>query len=474
MGKKIPLYRQLAKELEEQIESGVFCPGEKLPSVRNLAQARQISVVTILKAYQILEQKGLIHPLPKSGYYISFHAVPGISQQKVQDGPVIPREVHISDLIRNYTNPQKRNSGNWFLGTGLPGKDIVPVNQLNRIMMRELRRDDLQQLTTVRGEGYDFFRSQLVKYLYMKELSAAKDHILITNGCTEGIFVCLSVLCHPGDQIVMQSPCSFGILQMAETMKLKVLEVGSDAQDGIDIDHLRFILDNYDIKAIYLNPNINNPLGTILSPHAKKKIAGLVNRKKVFLIEDDVMSDLYFGTEHPLPIKAFDTEGYVIYCSSFTKTLLPTYRVGWVYSDRLIDRIIPVKKGINVGTPLLQQAVLAELLESGNYGRYTKKARRIYEERVQKLRQDMLAYFPAGVQISRPEGGYLLWTRLPDRIPPSDYYKMLLGENISILPGRIFSSDDRYANYFRINAANYNDSLKSAVKKMGELAKHFL
>ena len=474
MEKKVPLYRQLAKELEDQIESGVFIPGEKLPSVRNLAQARQISVVTILKAYQILEQKGLIHPLPKSGYYISFHAVQSNSRAEVSKRAVIPQEVHISDLIRNYTSTSKRNDETGFLGTGLPGRDIVPINQLNRIMTRELRREDLQQLAAVRGEGYDLFRTQLVKYLYLKELSAAKDHLLVTNGCTEGIFICLNVLCRPGDQIVMQSPCSFGILQMAETMKIRVLEVLSDDKDGLDIDHLRHILDNYEVQAVYLNPNINNPLGTILSPEAKKQIAELVNRKKVFLIEDDVMSDLYFGTEQPVPIKAFDTDGYVIYCSSFTKTLLPTYRVGWVYSERLIDRIIPVKKGINVGTPLLQQAVLAELLESGNYSRCTRKARKIYEERTLKLRNDMLTNFPAGTRISMPQGGYLLWTGLPSGTDAAAYYEKLRSENIFVLPGRIFSLNDRYIDHFRVNAANYSESLKPLIVKMGRMAKAYL
>ena len=464
MEKKIPLYRRLANELEEQIESGVFCAGEKLPSVRDLANSRKISVVTVLKAYQMIEHKGLIHSMPKSGYYISFRNV-AAAQHPVS---TVPQEVHISGLIRNYTGKTSADAG--FFGTGLPAKDIVPIAQLTKILIRELHRESFDQLTNVPGEGDDLFRTQIVKYLYMKNLQAVKDHVLITNGCTEAIFLSLSALCKPGDQIVMQSPCSFGILQMAETMKLKVLEVRPDGRNGIDVDHLRYFLEKYDIKAIYLNPNINNPLGTIQPLASKKMIADLVNEKKVYLIEDDVMSDLYFGNERPLPIKAFDTGGFVIYCSSFTKTLLPTYRIGWVFSETLFERMILIKKALNVGTPLLQQAALTELLETGNYGRYTKKARAIYAERTMKLRTDILESFPDGLQVSKPAGGYLLWIRLPNSIDSLNYYKMLQAENISVLPGSLFSPNDRYNNCFRINAANYSNELKPVIIRMGILA----
>ena len=465
MEEKTPLYQQLARELENQIESGIFCMGEKLPSVREFADARKISVITVLKAYQVIQNKGLIHSMPKSGYYISFHnaasAHPPVS--------ATPQEVHISGLVRSYMG--ENSGGSSFFGTGLPAKDIVPVSQLNNILIHELRRDNLQQLASVHGEGDDLFRAQIVKYLYMRNIPAVKENVMITNGCTEGIFLCMSHLCRPGDQIIMQSPCSFGVLQMAEMLNLKVLEVRPDGQDGIDVDHLRYFLEKYEIKGIYLNPNINNPLGTIQPLASKKMIADLVNEKKVFLIEDDVMSDLYYGKEQPLPIKAFDKNGYVIYCSSFTKTLLPTYRIGWVYSERLFDRIVQLKKIMNVGTPLLQQAVLTELLETGNYGRYTRKARTIYAERTSKLREDILSAFSDGVQVSKPEGGYLLWIHLPDGVDPDLYYHCLQHENISVLPGSIFSPSDRFINCFRINAANYSAAMKPVIQRMGEIAR---
>ena len=464
MTNHIPLYRSLANEFESQIESGVFIPGEKMPSVRNTAEMRKISVITVLKAYQILEQKGLIHSMPKSGYYIAFHNTRKNQQQET----IAPQEVHVFDLIRNYTRESANTSG--LLGTGLPARDIVPIQQMNRILIHELRLEEFQQLRVVQGEGDDLFRAQIVKYLMMKNLSPSKDNVLISNGCTESIYLCLHSLCNPGDQIAMQSPCSFGILQMAETMKLKVLEIPPDETDGIDVAHLQYILENYEIKAVYLNPNVNNPLGTILSADAKKAIADLANEKKVFVIEDDVMSDLCYDSNLPLPIKAYDTGGYVIHCSSFTKTLLPTYRVGWVYSDLLSERIIQYKRALNVGTPLLQQAVISELLESGNYFKYIRKARSLYAERTARLRNDLVSSFPRESSISTPEGGYLLWVKLPESVPADTFFNRLLAENISVLPGIIFSPNNRYADCFRINSANYGEQERAIILRMGEIA----
>ena len=188
------------------------------------------------------------------------------------------------------------------------------------------------------------------------------------------------------------------------------------------------------------------------------------------MIEDDVYGDLAFQAPRPRTAKSFDRKGLVLLCSSFSKILCPGYRVGWVAAGRFRAEVEQLKYLTSVSTPILQQMVLAEFLESGGYSRHLKRLCTLLTTQVDRVRQAIAKYFPEGTRISRPAGGYMLWVELPHQVDALKLYRAALAENISILPGTIFSATGGYKNYIRVNCGQtWSEVYDHALLTVGRL-----
>lgn len=285
----------------------------------------------------------------------------------------------------------------------------------------------------------------------------------------EAITCCLKAVTHEGDTVLIQDPCYFGIIQALECLNLKVATIPSHPETGIDVDDLREACQTLNIKACILVSNFNNPDGACLDTNKKKEIAAFAESRQIPLIEDDVYGELFFEGSRPDSIKAYDKEGWVMYCSSFTKSLLPGFRLGWCIPGRFRSEVARIKS-MHGTTATFTQRIAEELLSSGTYNRHLQRFRIALQKNLMHIRTLIEQHFPEGTKISRPKGGLVLWIKLPEVLNTTKLQKLLFEQGISYAPGELFSANGGYDYYLRLSFGNlWEPKIEKGLIKFGRL-----
>src|ERR671910_348171 len=232
------------------------------------------------------------------------------------------------------------------------------------------------------------------------------DHrdLVTTTGCMEAINICLRAVTKPGDLVALESPTYYGFLQILQTLGLRALEIPTHPRTGISLEALELALAEHPIKAVLVMPNVSNPIGATMSDVAKKRLVELLASKNVPLIEDHIYAELQFESPAPRPAKAFDRAGNVMLCSSFSKTLSPGLKVGWIEPGKWGDQVRMLKWVASGGQNELVELAVAELIESGGYERSLRQLRRRFESQVDAARGVIAESFPRGTRVTRPSG----------------------------------------------------------------------
>ena len=356
------------------------------------------------------------------------------------------------------------------LGRGIPNTELSPIDRLNRMLASESRRFRLQSISYPPATGHKRLRSQIAKRSLSSGCPLAPDDIVVTSGCVEAMNLALQAVCRPGDTVAIGSPVYPTFLKSIQWMGLKVLEIPSNGQ-GMNLEVLEYAIQHNTVSACITIANFNNPLGSLMPDVKKRALVGLLAKHDIPLIEDDVYGDLAYGPNRPPSTKAFDEKGLVLCCSSFSKTLAPGYRVGWIAPGRFKERVVQLKALLNVASSSPVQLAIAEFLTNGGYDHHLRRIRRIYARQTALLREAVARHFPAGTRVSRPEGGYILWVEMPEGFDSFTLYEAALREGIGIAPGTIFTLGDRYGNCFRLNAAFWSERTEQALETLGGVAK---
>jgi DNA-binding transcriptional MocR family regulator len=295
---------------------------------------------------------------------------------------------------------------------------------------------------------------------------------VVTIGCTEALNLSLRAVTKPGDTVALESPAYFGFLQIIQSLNLKVLEVPTDPRTGICLDAMRDALEHHDVKAVLVMPSYQNPLGSCMPDEKKEQLYRLLAEFDVPAVEDDIYGDLHFGERRPKPLKAWDTDGRVLLCSSFGKTLAPSLRVGWCAPGRYLERVRRLKFTNTLGSPVVLQKTVSDFLRNGGYDHHLRSLRRAYQNQLHLFSQAVLRHFPEGTRLSRPQGGFILWIELPPGVDTLRLHRDAWKHRINIAPGALFSVKDRYRNCLRLNCGlPWNEAIESAVRTIGELAR---
>ena len=295
------------------------------------------------------------------------------------------------------------------------------------------------------------------------------ENIVITSGCINAVFMCLQAVTRPGDVVAIESPTFYATLQALERLNLRAVEVPTDPQQGIDPDSLAEVIARHQVSACWLMPNFQNPLGALMPLARKQAVMHVLQRSGTPVVEDDVYGELHHGSTRPLPLKALDTEGQVLYCSSFSKCLAPGYRVGWTLAGRHSHAAHKLKMMSSLATSVPSQLAVAEYLEEGGYDRHLRQLRKVLADSLGRLRQLVLRHFPKGTRVSRPAGGYFLWVQLPEGADTLALHREALAHGISIAPGALFSADQRFRSAMRLNGGHPQDPrIEAAVRWLGE------
>ncbi|MBC9932899.1 PLP-dependent aminotransferase family protein [Chitinophaga qingshengii] len=468
-------YIDIANRIESMINNDTYPLGEKLPSLRVLSGHFGVSVGTSLKAYGLLIDKGLLSSREKSGYVPLRKSTAHTAQPVATTAAPAIREINVSRII----SKMPVDAGPYppgflsFFNASLE-THMIPFNAVRRSLQkasRDLTGAHLQYESTL---GNQLLREQIARLSFYWNGSLSANEILVTNGTLEALSLCLRAVTQPGDTVVVESPCYYGILQCLEQLQLKVIELPCDPQEGIDTGQLEDIIDTYDIAACLFISNFNNPNGVLLSDEKKKWIAEMARKRQLPVIEDDVYGELYFGPARPTTIKTYDKHGWVMLCASFSKTVASGYRIGWSAPGRFLEKVAQLKATTNVATATVLQLSLADLLTSGTYQRHLRKLRPLLHKQVLLTSQHIEQYFPSGIKISQPEGGIVLWVELPKQVDALKLQKLALEQDINIAPGPLFSSTGGYRNYIRISCnKQWNRQVEQAIRKLGKLVGTF-
>jgi len=469
---EVTLYEQIARIITHLIENGTFRVGDRIPSIRRLHKDMKVSISTVMEAYRVLEEQGMIKAHPQSGYYV-LPRYPGISIPDVQDVDSNPAFVRISDyfriIIRDVGNPNIVQ-----LGSLQPDPELLPTHQLSLILSAAVRRNKQKSIFYDHIQGYKPLRVQIAKHILKAGCTVNPDEIIITSGCSEAIMLTLTAICEPGDTVAVESPVFFNLLQLFELFKIKVVEIPTDPAYGIILEALQKVVENYKIRACFINPNFSTPTGSCMPAENKRNLVNMLAEKEIPLIEDDIYGDVYFSNERPFAAKAFDDKGLVVLCSSFSKTLAPGYRVGWVIPGRFQSLLEHSKSVGNYSTPTPTQMAIAEFLANGGYERHLRKIRRKYAHKISSMARTVYRFFPEGTRITNPQGGISLWIELPGEIDSLKLYEKAHGHGISFVPGPLFSTKNKYKNFLRLNAALWSEKAEKAIATIGHLAEEML
>jgi DNA-binding transcriptional MocR family regulator len=467
------LYERVAGEIAGLVEQGTFRSGDRLPSIRQLSTRFDVSINTVMLAYALLEDKRLIQARPQSGYYVRSR-VPEIREPEQQSRSfTVPSTVTISELcqqvMRNMMNRELLP-----LGSAIPCARNLPIDKLNRIMASELRRCGEQGVLYQMPPGYERLRVQIARRALVAGVSSGPDDILVTSGCVEAVLLALRATCHAGDTIAVESPFYFNFMQMIAELGLKALEIPSTPRDGISIEALRYAIEQEKISACLVITNFGNPLGSLMPDERKRELVELLARHEIPLIEDDIYGDLTFGSERPTAAKSFDHSDTVIYCSSFSKTIAPGYRIGWAIAGRYQAEMERIKMIMNIAPASPPQLALAEFLATGGYDHHLRSIRRIHARNISHMAEAVARSFPDGTCMTNPAGGFILWVEMPEGVDAIKLYHRALAQNISIVPGPLFTLSSKYGHHIRLSAAQWDGRIEQGIKTLGNLAHELL
>jgi len=466
------LYQQVAERLQTLILEGTLKAGDRLPSVRKLRQQLSVSTSTVLEAYRLLEDRGLVTVRPQSGYYVKSTAL-NLLQEPAITAPATDQAREIDTPLSQRLMLAAQNPEIVQLGTALPALSLMPLAPLNRLTGKILRDRPEYAHAYASPMGDAGLRTEIAKRMLNTGCAVAPDDLLITNGASEALYFSLQIVTQPGDTVAVESPTYHTLLESLKRLNLKALSLPTHPREGISLTHLEAALQTQSIKVLLLVSNFSNPLGSCMDDGKKKRLMTLLNRYDVPLIEDDVYGELYFTGDRPKAIKAFDTDNRVLYCSSLSKVLSPGLRIGWCAGGRYQAEVIGHKSVTNLSTAIAPQLTAAAFLANGGFDRHLRQLRRAYQEQMTRMQQAIADYFPAESRVTRPNGGHVLWVEMPTGFDAFAFYQAALAHNISVVPGFMFSASGHdYCHCFRLNTAvPWSDSLDQAMQTLGQLAK---
>lgn len=469
MNKKELLYLQIANNIEYQIRNDVFKVGDKLPSLRTICIEKGVSLSTATQAFFELENRGLVESRPQSGYYVSlapekFRAIPETSKPIVVKSESKHDEM-MSLVIKNFDQAQIT------LSSAMLSPELVPIAKLNKSIVNATRSLKDSGVSYSK-DGSIKLKTQIAKRAITWGGKLQVSDIITTGGSIDSMSFCLLALTKRGDTILVESPVFFGILRLAGSLGLNIVELPTNPITGIEVDALKKTLEKKKVALCLLVSNFSNPLGSCMPDEHKKAVVQLMEKYNIPLVEDDLYADLYYGSHRPSSCKTFDESGVVLWCGSFSKTLVSGYRVGWVAPGKFKEQVARTKQFHSMYSSTITHEAIGDFLEIGRYEHHLIKLRRILYRNSLQLQRCISEYFPEDTKVTRPLGSMNLWIELNKKYDTLDLYNKAIAKKISITPGRIYTMQNQYNNCLKLSYGKlWDDQTESAIKLLGKLTR---
>ncbi len=435
-------YGEIASQMRDEIGSGVFQPGDKLPSIRALCERFQASSATVTHALYLLEDAGMIVARRRSGFYIcdTPHATGRARQsprEPVPDANLSARGALLQELDRHLDRDQP------LLFARL-NPELYPVVPLQRIMT-DLARRNPELFTTGCRTGDTTLETLLARRGRVMGCDWSAEDVTITLGGDECRRFLLRLLTRPGDTVGVASPCELRLLEELDALGLKVLEIPAHPQHGLSIDTLDFALSREKVAACVLSANFPHPTGSLMSDDAKRRTVELLEKHQVPLIEDDRCGDLYFGKSRPLPFKAFDRTGRVHYVADFGHLIGPGMSIGFAVTE------LREKLELIARPPALFQQTMASFMSSGLFEPHLRRLRHTLADYARQYQEAVRRHFPIEARGIEVAGGHWMWVEMPGGFDTTKLLRRAMEADIAFVPGQLFSMDGRLNHCLRLN-----------------------
>jgi 2-aminoadipate transaminase len=350
---------------------------------------------------------------------------------------------------------------------GMPASELFLIREFEEACQYVLTHDGVRALQYGTTEGYPPLKQYLVEKMQKYGVPAEQENILIITGSQQALDLIGKIFVNPGDVILTEGPTFLGALQSFRAYQPRFVTVPLD-EDGIRTDKLEEVLEHHPVKFMYVLPNFHNPAGVTMTLERRLKLVELAARYGVFIVEDDPYGELRFEGEDITPLVALHKEN-VLYLSTFSKTLSPGIRLGWIVApNKIIAKLVQAKQGSDLHTSTFIQMVANDICQRGILRSHVKTIRDVYRERRDAMLAAMKKHFPPDVTWTRPQGGLFLWVQLPEHVDASELLNVALQEKVAFVPGKVFYPDEGGKNTMRLTFATAGpEKIEEGIKRLG-------
>lgn len=444
--KSIPMYLQLANQLQQLIETKQLSPGSSLPSIRKLATFLGVNTVTIVSAYKHLETKELIQAKKGSGYFI-------LEKEPSQQPPIIKN--HSTPSIAHQHLQLGENEINFASAT--PDPSVFPITAFKKYLNIVLDRDQGYVFGYQESNGYAPLRESLCLFLKKNySINTSPDYLQIVSGAQQGIDIIAKAILNSKDHIIVECPTYTGALAAFSSREVTIHEVSIE-EDGLDVDELETLIQTYQPKLLYLMSKFQNPSTISYSQEKINKIIELAEKYNFYIVEDDSMSEICFNSDSSSKsFKSSDPYQRVIYIKSFSKLLMPGLRIGFmVVPPQLAMSILNAKHHTDISSSGLIQRTVDLYLREGDWTQHITQMKNIYEKKYHLMLLKLQKLKQYGICFHEPNGGLHFWVKLPSYLDAKTLCEVCQQHSLLVMPGSTFTANhaDQMKQYIRLSFA---------------------
>jgi len=443
------LHRQIRDHLADLIRRSVLAEGERLPPTRQLAAEIGVTRATVNQAYDELQAEGLVRAAVGSGTFVTRPASSRGAEASsfpvdrgatfdwdgfVGDRAAAPEEAALGEMLES--TPTDRPVIN--LLRPIPDPGLAPLAEVRRTVKEVLRHLDAAALDYGSPWGYEPLREVLDRQLATEGMDRTGDAPLVVNGSQQGIDLVARTLVSPGEVVVTERPAYKGALRIFQAARAQVRCLPMD-DEGVETAALERALRQESVRLIYLTPTFQNPTGATMGRDRLEAVLALARAHQVPVLEDGCFRGLrYEGVSEPA-LKSLDSDGLVIHLGTFSKTLFPGLRVGWIAAPRVLaERLSLARHDMDLGSVTLAQMVIHGLHERGEIARHLERVRAVYHRRRDALLAGLDRHMPPEATWTRPNGGMNLWVTLPAGLGSLGVVRRAAAGGVLAAPGALF------------------------------------
>lgn len=445
-GKKT-LYEQIADHLEQRISYGEFPPGSLLPSERRLAEQLGVNRSTVISAFAELRSMGIIESRSGSGTRVStskWGATPKHTpnwSRYAEGGSFLPN----LPFMRRIREALAQHPSLVDFASGELSANLAPSQEIASLISRH---EYTSYLGYDNPQGSIPLREALVDYLQQhRGIRTSESSILITSGSQQSLYLITQCLLSPGDAVAIEDPSYCYSLPMFQSAGLRLFRLPVD-QDGIQPEDVRTLYKKHRIKMVFLNPNFQNPTGTVLSGERRKRLLDITSELGLPVVEDDPFSLTSYEATPPLPLKSIDTVGSVLYLGSFSKIAASGLRVGWMVAPHsIVERLADARQQMDFGLSVIPQQIAGQFLQSPSFLPHLEELRMQLQFKRDMLIECLKKELPGLLEFNVPDGGLHLWCKLIPNIPEGKLLEESIRSGTVFVPGSVYGSDPGFVRF---------------------------